>query len=120
MKWMKKGLEKWREWREKNWKRWMIQGSILFNALYLPMSNIAIAAAKENGKTQVLSGLDKVKTLFLGIVAAMGVIVAGYYVVEFVDAWNKNDGSGMRRAGKGVAGGLVEAFITGILAFIGV
>lgn len=87
-------------------------------ALFWLMQGKAVAFASGGGTQKVTKGLGNLKNLFLAVVAAYGAIQVAHWVSEFGDAFSQKDGQQMRRAGRGIAGGLVEVGISAILAYI--
>lgn len=81
---------------------------------------VAFADDKKSGSgySDVTKGLGALKTMFLGIVAAYGAIQVAHWASEFGDALSQKDGQQMRRAGRGIAGGLIEVGISAILAYV--
>lgn len=87
-------------------------------ALFWLMQGRAVAFASGGGTQKVTKGLGNLKNLFLAVVAAYGAIQVAHWVSEFGDAFSQKDGQQMRRAGRGIAGGLVEVGISAILAYV--
>lgn len=87
-------------------------------ALFWLMQGKSVAFAAGGGTQKVTKGLGNLKNLFLAVVAAYGAIQVAHWVSEFGDAFSQKDGQQMRRAGRGIAGGLVEVGISAILAYV--
>lgn len=96
----------------------LVQASyVLFWWLQAEMTVFAATKEKSEPAT-VTKGLNNLKTIFLGAVAAYGAIQVAHWVSEFGDAFSQKDGQQMRRAGRGIAGGLIEVGISAFLAFV--
>ncbi len=93
----------------------LVQSSYAFFWL---MQGKAVVFASGGGTQKVTKGLGNLKNLFLAVVAAYGAIQVAHWVSEFGDAFSQKDGQQMRRAGRGIAGGLVEVGISAILAYV--
>lgn len=116
-------MRKKRKWKKKKWSirnicsKLMQVSNVLFWSLQSGM--VAFAASKSgSGYSNVTKGLGALKTMFLGIVAAYGAIQVAHWASEFGDALSQKDGQQMRRAGRGIAGGLIEVGISAVLAYV--
>lgn len=81
-------------------------------------AEMTVFAASKSEPKNVTKGLNNLKNIFLGAVAAYGAIQVAHWVSEFGDAFSQKDGQQMRRAGRGIAGGLIEVGISAFLAFV--
>lgn len=79
----------------------------------------AFAAKKTTGVEEIDTGLKALKTLFLGIVSMVGVILTIKNIMDFASAWNNRDQTSMGEALRGIISGLIMAFVGGILALFG-
>lgn len=110
--------------KKKERKKWSMKGICkrivqMSCALLWSLQGGMVALASGNSATQkVTKGLGNLKTLFLGVVAAYGAIQVAHWASEFGDAFSQKDGQQMRRAARGIAGGLVEVGISAVLAYV--
>lgn len=63
--------------------------------------------------------LGKIGALFSTIVSGTGIIVVVKNVMDLGPAIQQNDSSAVNNSVRGIAGGAIMAFVTGILAFLG-
>lgn len=77
------------------------------------------SASGEGGGADVLGSLDALKTLFLGIISGIGVIIAAKNGMEMFQAYQQQDSASMNSALKGVIAGVGMAAIGTILTLLG-
>ncbi|MBE5898256.1 MAG: hypothetical protein E7279_01485 [Lachnospiraceae bacterium] len=68
---------------------------------------------------EVITGLNNLKTLFMGAISIIGIIVLAKNIFDFASALQERDSQGMKTAGLGMAGGAIMAAIGAVLAFLG-
>lgn len=76
-------------------------------------------AANANANA-VLAPLNNLKTLLTSVVAAIGVIVIVKNIMEVSSAIQNQDTAGITSALKGLAGGILMAFVGTVLTILGV
>lgn len=77
---------------------------------------ICYASASSN---KVTTGLNSLKTLIISIIGIVGLIYLAKSIMEFASAYQQSDSSGMNSAAKGIAGGLMMAGISTVMAILG-
>lgn len=106
----------------------MIGAGVYVNVWMLCSNTIAVMAGdgdkdKENvvstGITQVDNILTTLKTLFLGLVAGIGLIIMIKGIADTAQAYQQQDSHGMYDGAKGIAAGAIMTFIGSILAVMG-
>lgn len=80
---------------------------------------VTVSAAAANSNT-VLAPLNNLKTLLTSIVAAIGAIVIVKNIMELSSAIQNQDTAGITSALKGLAGGILMAFVGTVLTILGV
>lgn len=86
---------------------------------YFAMTMATKAYAANTGVAEVDNGLRSIKTLGIGIVGGIGVIVLIKGGMDLGSALKDRDTSGMAQAGGELAGGLVMAAIGTVIGFLG-
>lgn len=71
------------------------------------------------GITDVTGGIDKLKTLFTGVIAGIGVIILAKNIMEAAQAYQQQDSASMNSALKGCVAGFIMAAIGSVLTFLG-
>lgn len=107
--------------RQGNWKKKIvgIVTSVSFSIGVLVNSITVSAAATTTGVAEVDAGLKTVKTLMLGTVSAIGLIILIKNVGDFAQAFQQQDSQGMHMAGKGIAAGLIMTVIGPVITALG-
>ena len=83
------------------------------------MTQLAFASAPASADS-ILSGINAVKTLFMGIVSVIGAFIAGKGVLDLSSAVSSQDSSSIRQAVAVLTGGLIAFFGAGVLALMGI
>lgn len=92
--------------------------AVLATTQYFAMT-MATRAYAGTGVAEVDNGLNAIKTLGIGIVGGIGVIVLIKGGMDLGSALKDRDTSGMAQAGGELAGGLVMAAIGTVIGFLG-
>ena len=69
--------------------------------------------------TDVTGSLNNLKTLFMGAIGIIGVIVLAKNIMDFANALQERDSQSMKTAGLGMAGGAMMAGVGSVLAILG-
>lgn len=88
-------------------------------ALTIMMTAMLSVNAYAAGGADVMAGINNFKTFFLSIISVIGVIFTAKSVMDFSSALKNQDGGSLPSAVLGIIGGLLTAFIGGILAILG-
>lgn len=109
----------------------MIGAGVYINVWMLCNNIIAIMADQNNEKqndqkinagtgiTQIDNILTTIKTLFLGIVAGIGLIILIKGIADTAQAYQQQDSHGMYDGAKGIAAGAIMVFAGTILTLMG-
>lgn len=71
------------------------------------------------GISQIDSVLTTIKSLFLGIIALIGIIILAKGIADTAQAYQQQDSHGMYDGAKGIAAGAIMAFISAVLTLLG-
>lgn len=71
------------------------------------------------GISQIDTVLTTIKSLFLGIIALIGIIILAKGIADTAQAYQQQDSHGMYDGAKGIAAGAIMAFISAVLALLG-
>lgn len=91
----------------------------------LAVNVVAFAADDDDKKSSggdvsaITKPLDNLKILLIAVVGAIGVIILVKNVMEFAQAYQGQDSSGMSSALKGIVAGLMMAGISTVLGILG-
>ena len=91
----------------------------------LAMNVVAFAADDDDKKSSggdvsaITKPLDNLKLLLIAVVGAIGVIILVKNVMEFAQAYQGQDSSGMSSALKGIVAGIMMAGISTVLGILG-
>lgn len=91
---------------------------VLYCTVFFPM--IAFAGGAGDPLAQITTGVNSVKTFFLGVVGAIGAIIFVRNASDFGAAIQDRDRNGMVSGLFGMIGGAVMALAGSILAIFGV
>lgn len=80
---------------------------------------LANGVSTSTGIPQIDSMLNTLKGLFLGIIAAIGLIILIKSIGDTAQAYQQADSHGMYDGAKGIAAGAIMVFIGAILAVLG-
>ena len=120
---------------DKRMNKWRKKGKKFFAALntgvLLVCANSVPLLAQQNtgggggtststGIAQIDNMLATIKMLFLGIVAAIGLIILIKGIADTAQAYQQQDSHGMYDGAKGIAAGAIMVFIGAILTALGV
>lgn len=73
--------------------------------------------ASEDG-TKIAASIDRITTISVTIISAIGIVVALYGVFEFATAWGQHDSSQQTSAIKKIVAGLIMIFAGAIAGYI--
>ena len=90
---------------------------VLSGAFFMSMVNTSMVLASDT--STVTKPLDNLKTLVIGIIGAIGVIILAKNVMEFAQAYQQQDSSTMNSALKGIVAGIMMAGISSVLTILG-
>lgn len=88
-------------------------------ALTIMMTTMLSVNAYAAGGADVMTGINNFKTFFLSVISVIGIIFTAKSVMDFSSALRNQDGGSLPSAVLGIIGGLITAFIGGILAILG-
>ena len=106
----------------------MIGAGVYVNVWMMCSNTIAVMAADEEKKANVVNtGIEQVdnvlstlKTLFLGLVAGIGLIILIKGIADTAQAYQQQDSHGMYDGAKGIAAGAIMTFAGSILTLMGI
>lgn len=110
--------------RTKKWKAFIAA----FCTQALIWGNAAAVFANTGGGTglSTSTGIDQIdtilttiKSIFLGIIALIGIIILAKGIADTAQAYQQQDSHGMYDGAKGIAAGAIMAFISAILTLLG-
>lgn len=73
--------------------------------------------ASEDG-TKIAQSIDRITTISVTIISAVGIVVALYGVFEFATAWGQHDSSQQTSAIKKIVAGLIMIFAGSIAGYV--
>lgn len=117
--------------KNKNLKKVMkMIGTGVYVNVWMMCSNTIAVLAKEKeekkanvvntGITEVDNVLSTLKTLFLGLVAGIGLIILIKGIADTAQAYQQQDSHGMYDGAKGIAAGAIMTFAGSILTLMGI
>lgn len=71
------------------------------------------------GISQIDTVLTTIKSIFLGIIALIGIIILAKGIADTAQAYQQQDSHGMYDGAKGIAAGAIMAFISAVLTLLG-
>ena len=98
---------------------------LMYSSLAVNVVAFAAAADDDDKKSSggdvsaITKPLDNLKILLIAVVGAIGVIILVKNVMEFAQAYQGQDSSGMSSALKGIVAGLMMAGISTVLGILG-
>ena len=97
----------------------MIGTGVYVNVWMMCSNTIAVMADPvSTGVAEVDTILTTLKTLFLGLVAGIGLIIKG--IADTEQAYQQQDSHGMYDGAKGIAAGAIMTFAGSILTLMGI
>lgn len=97
----------------------MIGAGVFTANLLIGRTEDVRADVTSTGITQVDTILTTLKTLFLGIVAGIGLIILIKAIADTAQAYQQQDSHGMYDGAKGIAAGAIMVFAGTILTLMG-
>ena len=74
--------------------------------------------ASSGDGSEIASSIDRITTISVTIISAIGIVVALYGVFEFAPAWGQHDSSQQTAAIKKIVAGLIMIFAGAIAGYI--
>ena len=92
----------------------------LCGAGYMAVHAMPVTVLAAGGGTSAITQpLDNLKTLVIAIIGAVGIIILAKNIMEFAEAYQKQDSSTLNSALKGIVAGVMMAGISTVLTFLG-
>lgn len=99
----------------------MIGTGVYVNVWMMCSNTIAVMADPiSTGVAEVDTILTTLKTLFLGLVAGIGLIILIKGIADTAQAYQQQDSHGMYDGAKGIAAGAIMTFAGSILTLMGI
>lgn len=83
-------------------------------------TDVSTSTTTGTGVQEIDAVLSAIKTLFLGLVTAIGLIILIKGIADTAQAYQQQDSHGMYDGAKGIAAGAIMVFIGPLLTLLGV
>lgn len=103
-----------------------VKEKLVLGLAYIPLlaglDTTSVWATTSNtgtGVTQVDTALSTLKTIMIGVVSAIGIIILVKNISDFAQSFQQQDSQGMHMAAKGIAAGVIMAAVGPVLTLLG-
>jgi len=91
---------------------------LMFAGFLTAQAQEVFASEAAGNGTEIASAIDRITTISVTIIQAVGIVVALYGVFEFATAWGQHDSSQQTSAIKKIVAGLIMIFAGAIAGYI--